>query len=135
MCSPDYLNRHPFTDIDGLLDQTLLYQEDSRWNWMDWPIWLAERGDAGKAVRRKLKINGYPLLIQAVLAGQGAANEILPAPGDTQGARDQHAGDRCLAAWSRGRARQPGTRTLEDHESVVARRVTVILSNTVGQHL
>jgi DNA-binding transcriptional LysR family regulator len=73
VCSPDYLNRHPFTDIDGLLDQTLLYQEDSRWNWMDWPIWLAELGGVGKTARRKLKINSYPLLIQAALAGQGVA--------------------------------------------------------------
>jgi DNA-binding transcriptional LysR family regulator len=75
VCSPDYLRRQPFADIDGLLEQTLLYQEDSRWDWIDWPIWLAELdiGGGSSNIRQSLKINSYSLLIQAAVAGQGVA--------------------------------------------------------------
>jgi DNA-binding transcriptional LysR family regulator len=73
VCSPGYLSRHPFASIDGLLEQTLLYQEDPRWDWIDWPIWLAELDMRGSQVRHSLKINSYSLLIQAAIAGQGVA--------------------------------------------------------------
>lgn len=73
VCSPDYLAEHPFSTLDELLDETLLHQDDFRWDWIDWPIWLAELGVKSNTGKKSLKINSYPLLIQAALAGQGVA--------------------------------------------------------------
>ena len=73
VCSPVYLIDHPIDNIDELLDQTLLYLDDPRWDWIDWPIWLAQHDVHRKPLKHTLKINSYPLLIQAALAGQGIA--------------------------------------------------------------
>jgi len=73
VCSADYLHQHPFSTVDELIQQTLLMQHDFRWDWLDWPIWLAECGLKNKLLSNKLQINSYPLLIQAALNGQGVA--------------------------------------------------------------
>lgn len=73
VCSPAYLAKNPFNTLDEMFQQTLLYLEDPRWDWIDWPIWLAEHDIQQPVVKRKLKINSYSLLIQAALAGQGVA--------------------------------------------------------------
>ena len=73
VCSPDYLAKHPLQFVAELPHHTLLYLDDIRWDWIDWPIWLAQQDIHYEPIRHTLKINSYPLLIQAALAGQGIA--------------------------------------------------------------
>lgn len=73
VCSPAYFDRNPFCQPEQLVQQTLLCQDDLRWDWLDWPIWLAELGIKNKIPHHKLTFNTYPLVIQAALAGQGVA--------------------------------------------------------------
>ena len=73
VCSPDYLAKHRFTHLEQLLEHTLLCQDDLRWDWVDWPLWLAELGLKHRSPKNSLKMNSYPLLIQAATAGQGIA--------------------------------------------------------------
>ena len=74
VCNPAYLNNcnrleAPF----DLLNSSLLHLNDSRRDWMDWPAWFAEHGISGPYPRPALRVNSYPLLIQAALEGQGIA--------------------------------------------------------------
>lgn len=74
VCSPGYWrDRPPLDDPALLLGETLLYQEDRRRNWVDWNQWFTRLGIQPRPPRRWLRINSYPLLIQAALSGQGVA--------------------------------------------------------------
>lgn len=74
VCSPDYRLRRPaLTRPEDLLDETLLSLEDARWNWIDWPAWFAEQGVKRPKGQPGLKVNSYPLLIQAARNAQGIA--------------------------------------------------------------
>jgi DNA-binding transcriptional LysR family regulator len=75
VCSPKYLRRHPeMRDPEHLANNILLSIDDNRPGLMDWPIWFSERGTkACGPIRRTLKFNSHPLLLQAACEGQGVA--------------------------------------------------------------
>ena len=73
VCSPKYLERNPgLTDPKNLAQSTLLTLEDNE-DWVRWLDWFEESGLEMPANIRRIKMNNYPLLIQAALNGQGFA--------------------------------------------------------------
>ncbi|MCF1710327.1 LysR substrate-binding domain-containing protein [Tabrizicola sp. J26] len=76
VCSPAYLRDHPaLLRPEDLLDQTLLHLEygKSSFGGVDWRSWLLRQGVNGQPVRRGLRFNAYPLVLQAAEGGQGVA--------------------------------------------------------------
>lgn len=76
VCSPGWLKDHPgLLRPADLLDQTLLHLEGGGniWGAVDWQVWLAEQGVTGKPVRRGIRLNSYPMVLQAAEAGRGVA--------------------------------------------------------------
>jgi DNA-binding transcriptional LysR family regulator len=76
VCSPAYLRDHPALHRPGdLLDQTLLHLEYGKpsLGGVDWRTWLLRQGVNGQPVRRGLRFNSYPMVMQAAEAGQGVA--------------------------------------------------------------
>lgn len=74
VCAPGYLER--FQDglkLDGLPSADLLDLEYEQWHWMNWAIWLTETGLALPDARRRMKLNNYPLVIDAACNGSGLA--------------------------------------------------------------
>jgi len=73
VCSPKYLERNPeLTGPKNLAQATLLTLEDNE-DWVRWRDWFEESGLEMPANIRRIKMNNYPLLIQAALNGQGFA--------------------------------------------------------------
>lgn len=58
---------------EALLDHTLLVHDDDHPDWIGWPGWFARCGVTGGTPRRAIRINSYPMLLQAAVAGQGIA--------------------------------------------------------------
>lgn len=56
-----------------LLDHTLLVLDDDHPDWINWPGWFARCGVPAAQPRRSIRINSYPMLLQAAVAGQGIA--------------------------------------------------------------
>jgi DNA-binding transcriptional LysR family regulator len=76
VCSPAYLRDHPALHRpEDLLDQTLLHLEYSKpsFGGVDWRAWLLRQGVNGQPVRRGLRFNSYPMVLQAAEAGHGVA--------------------------------------------------------------
>jgi LysR family transcriptional regulator, glycine cleavage system transcriptional activator len=73
VCSPDCLARHPRLGAGDLSAASLLHMEESSSRWFTWESWLAARGEAARVLSRRLIYPTYPLLLQAVLAGEGVA--------------------------------------------------------------
>ncbi len=74
VCSPAYLDRNgPIGDVADLTETVLLDLEDTNWNWINWRMWLTEQGVDLPAGQRHLRINSYPLIIEAARNGQGVA--------------------------------------------------------------
>jgi LysR family transcriptional regulator, glycine cleavage system transcriptional activator len=76
VCSPDYLAKHPeLRQSADLLDQTLLHLEypKAAAGEVDWRQWLLRQGVAGQPVRRAIRLNSYPMVLQAAEAGRGVA--------------------------------------------------------------
>lgn len=76
VCSPDYQRDHPaLRRPEDLLDQTLLHLEYGKpsLGGVDWRSWLLRQGVNGQPVRRGLRFNSYPMVLQAAEAGQGVA--------------------------------------------------------------
>jgi LysR family glycine cleavage system transcriptional activator len=74
VCSPDYLRgRAAPAEPADLLGETLLALDDDHPDWTGWAEWLAEAGVEGGPARRPVRINNYPALLQAAVAGQGIA--------------------------------------------------------------
>lgn len=75
VCSPKFLKRHPQAGrLADLPECTLLSIDDDRPGLTDWPVWFAALGvKYCSAMRRTLKFNSHPLLIQAACEGQGMA--------------------------------------------------------------
>ncbi|MEM9472820.1 MAG: LysR substrate-binding domain-containing protein [Pseudomonadota bacterium] len=74
VCAPGYLDR--FADglkLAGLPFADLLDLEYEQWHWMNWAIWLTETGLPLPDARRKMKLNNYPLVIDAACNGSGLA--------------------------------------------------------------
>jgi LysR family transcriptional regulator, glycine cleavage system transcriptional activator len=76
VCSPSWLRDHPALHRPGdLLDQTLLHLEYGKptFGGVDWRTWLLRQGVTGQPVRRGLRFNSYPMVLQAAEAGHGVA--------------------------------------------------------------
>lgn len=76
VCSPAYLRAHPaLLRAEDLLDQTLLHLEYGKpsFGGVDWRTWLLRQGVNGQPVRRGLRFNSYPMVLQAAEAGHGVA--------------------------------------------------------------
>lgn len=76
VCSPAYLRAHPVLHRpEDLLDQTLLHLEYGKpsFGGVDWRTWLLRQGVNGQPVRRGLRFNSYPMVLQAAEAGHGVA--------------------------------------------------------------
>jgi len=74
VCSPEYLRgRPPPAGLDDLLDETLLVLDDDHPDWLGWEEWLRAVGVEHRPRRRSVRMNSYPLLLQAAVAGQGIA--------------------------------------------------------------
>ncbi|MCO5125921.1 MAG: LysR substrate-binding domain-containing protein [Rhodobacteraceae bacterium] len=76
VCSPGYLRDHPELQRSAdLLDQTLLHLEYPRAaaGDVDWRQWLLRQGVNGQPVRRAIRLNSYPMVLQAAEAGRGVA--------------------------------------------------------------
>ncbi|MEY3961463.1 MAG: hypothetical protein RIR14_2117 [Pseudomonadota bacterium] len=76
VCSPTYLKDHPeICQPRDLLDQTLLHLEYPRAaaGEVDWRQWLLRQGVNGQPVRRAIRLNSYPMVLQAAEAGRGVA--------------------------------------------------------------
>lgn len=76
VCSPAYQANHPeLRQPADLLDQTLLHLEYPRSSAgeVDWRQWLLRQGVTGQPVRRAIRLNSYPMILQAAEAGRGVA--------------------------------------------------------------
>lgn len=76
VCSPAYLRDHPLLHRpEDLLDQTLLHLEYGKpsLGGVDWRTWLLRQGVGGQPVRRGLRFNSYPMVLEAAQAGHGVA--------------------------------------------------------------
>lgn len=76
VCSPAYLNNHPeLRRPADFLDQTLLHLDGGGtiWGAVDWQVWLVRHGVTGQPVRRGIRLNSYPMILQAAKAGRGVA--------------------------------------------------------------
>ncbi|MCV2866649.1 LysR substrate-binding domain-containing protein [Albidovulum sediminicola] len=76
VCSPAYQRTHPeLGTASDMLDQTLLHLDGGGniWGGVDWRVWLLAQGVSGQPVRRGVRLNSYPMILQAALAGRGIA--------------------------------------------------------------
>lgn len=76
VCSPAYAREHRELRRAGdLLDQTLLHLDSggSIWGSVDWHVWLMQQGVTGQPVRRGIRLNSYPMVLQGAQAGRGVA--------------------------------------------------------------
>jgi putative choline sulfate-utilization transcription factor len=76
VCSPAYLrDRPPLLCPEDLLEQTLLHLEYGKQSFggVNWRTWLMRQNVAGQPVRRGLRFNSYPMVLQAAEAGHGIA--------------------------------------------------------------
>ncbi|MAO26608.1 MAG: LysR family transcriptional regulator [Roseovarius sp.] len=76
VCSSGYLQNHPeLRRPSDLLDQTLLHLDGGGtiWGAVDWHVWLVQQGVTGQPVRRGIRLNSYPMVLQGAEAGRGVA--------------------------------------------------------------
>jgi len=76
VCSPGYLKDHPeLSRPSDILDQTLLHLDGGGniWGGVDWQVWLLRQGVTGQPVRRGIRLNSYPMVLQGAEAGRGVA--------------------------------------------------------------
>jgi LysR family glycine cleavage system transcriptional activator len=76
VCSPAYLARRPglttaeLRPVD-LLREHLLHLDSSNADWLDWADWLRLHNVAAPAPKPQLLYSTYPLVLQAILSGEG----------------------------------------------------------------
>ncbi|MEH6442638.1 MAG: LysR substrate-binding domain-containing protein [Oceanospirillaceae bacterium] len=79
ICSPAYLAAHPkLNNSADLLNHQLLHLDAEHWrnlSWqaIDWHVWFTSQNIDTTAKLKGLRMNSYPLLLQAVLNGNGVA--------------------------------------------------------------
>jgi len=79
VCSPYYLKTHGGLNLpQDLLQHQLLHLDGEHWrdlSWqaIDWQVWFNSQSITPPTRVKGLKINNYPLLMQAVINGQGIA--------------------------------------------------------------
>lgn len=76
VCAPAYLDERPQlrnTPVSpaDLLGERLLHMDTSNADWLDWGDWLRLKGVAPPAQRPQVLFSTYPLVLQAILAGEG----------------------------------------------------------------
>ncbi|HEY0120163.1 MAG TPA: LysR substrate-binding domain-containing protein, partial [Rhizobium sp.] len=72
VATPSFLERHHVSrSLEQLIHHRLIWLEEPVREACDWPEWFASAGVAFPKQARKLVINDYVLVIQAVLAGEG----------------------------------------------------------------
>jgi DNA-binding transcriptional LysR family regulator len=86
ICSPAFAQHHGLVGRvdDGVLAQVpLLHMDQNNPRWLDWPRWCTLAGLAPVADAARFKFNNYPLLLGAVLQGEGMAlgwSELVQQP-------------------------------------------------------
>lgn len=73
VCSPSYLDSHPFHNAEGLASADLIDLDYTHWNWINWSIWFTEAGLKQPEARVVLRTNSYAAQIDAALEGLGVA--------------------------------------------------------------
>jgi DNA-binding transcriptional LysR family regulator len=74
VCAPSYLKENPdILSLENLPQAKLLDLEYEHWHWMNWSIWLTEKELTLPKAPRKLRINNYPMVIDAACKGHGVA--------------------------------------------------------------
>jgi len=74
VCAPDYLARQGGTiELESLPRADLLDIDFEHWQWMNWNIWLTEAGVSLPEGPRRLRMNNYPMIIDAARRGMGIA--------------------------------------------------------------
>lgn len=73
VAAPAFLERNRISNLADLAEQRLIWLEEPVRSAVDWPAWFSAGGLILPKQSRKLVINDYVLVIQAVLAGEGAA--------------------------------------------------------------
>jgi len=77
VCAPTYLARHRklarVASAAALAREQLLHLDESSARWLTWASWFAAQGERLTLERPTLLYASYPLLLQAVLAGEGVA--------------------------------------------------------------
>ena len=75
VCSPDYLSQHSVKTPVDILQTTLLHLEGGGtiWGSVDWPVWLKFHGVDTPPPKPGIRVNSYPMIIQAAQAGRGVA--------------------------------------------------------------
>lgn len=81
VCAPSYLAQRPALAAAAPADlaaEELLHLDPAHWNQLhgyviDWPVWFAQFGVTLAGGLHGLRLNNYPMLLDAALAGQGVA--------------------------------------------------------------
>lgn len=76
VCSPAYIQQHPgLSTNQDLRNHTLLHLDygSAKWGSIDWPAWFAAHCISGQPLSSGIRLNSYPLVLQAAEAGQGVA--------------------------------------------------------------
>ena len=73
VCAPHYLERHPISRAEELLDADLIDLDYIHWNWINWSIWFTEAGLEQGLPRFVLRTNAYTAQLDAARAGFGVA--------------------------------------------------------------
>ncbi len=79
VCSPDYRAAHPELAAAApadLLEQALVHLDAEHWNRLhgtviDWPVWFEHYGVDLPGGLAGIRVNNYPMLIDALRSGQG----------------------------------------------------------------
>lgn len=79
VCSPAYRDLHPeLRDREPavLASQELLHLDPEHWNRIhgvviDWPVWFEHHGVQSAQDLHGMRLNNYPMMVDALLAGQG----------------------------------------------------------------
>jgi DNA-binding transcriptional LysR family regulator len=69
-CAPHYLQGRVLAPQD-LLEHRLLMLEDGQRQWLSWTDWFARQNVDASAIRQRLTVNNYPVLVDLAIAGRG----------------------------------------------------------------
>ncbi len=69
-CAPHYLQGRLLAP-QALLEHRLLMLEDGQRQWLSWTDWFARQNVDASAIRQRLTVNNYPVLVDLAIAGRG----------------------------------------------------------------
>ena len=73
VCAPAYGARMGLASAADLMGADLIDLDYQHWNWMNWSIWLTERGLDPSPPSRVFQSDSYPAVLAAARAGWGVA--------------------------------------------------------------